>query len=623
MGIGPLLNSAKKLISAPRKMAELLSNQYSSVFSSPQYDSISVETLFPSFDVLSFRSLTDISFTDNELAEAMQGLDPTSAPGPDGFPAILLNKCSDALSTPLAKIWSSSLESGEIPSECKAATISPIHKGKSRALPKNYRPVALTSHLIKVFEKVVRKRIVEFMDEHRLFNDSQHGFRGGRSCLSQLLSHFDRITAELEKGYGVDVIYLDFAKAFDKLDHGITLHKLKALGIHGNLGRWISCFLTNRTQSVIVEGRKSAPKPVVSGVPQGSMLGPLLFLVLIGDIDKDVASSFLSSFADDTRIGRKITDISDLACLQADLEAIYTWSSANNMQFNCDKFELVRYRSNISKAVQAETSYTSYDGSPIEEKDHVRDLGVTLSNDATFKKHIQERCELAKSKISWFLRTFSSRQRCPMTTLWKSLIMSHIEYCSQLWSPSTVGNIQALELLQKAFISRIDGMYGLSYWEQLSELKLYSLERRRERYQVIYTWRILEGQVPNIDTTPIRSTHSDRRGRMCIPPSLSSSAPERIKSIRFASLAHKGPRLFNSLPTEIRNLTGCSVDCFKGALDRYLRTLPDEPLIPSMTKYKDCDTNSIIDWGATVRLRRRTLCAAWSPKDSRQSSTAC
>ena len=321
----------------------------------------------------------------------------------------------------------------------------------------------------------------------------------------------------------MDVIYLDFAKAFDKVDHGITLQKLKAFGIHGNLGRWIFTFLTNRTQAVIVDGRRSMPKPVISGVPQGSVLGPLLFLVLIGDIDQNVATAFLSSFADDTRVGNKISNMSDATRLQDDLSAVYKWSVDNNMEFNSDKFELMRYRSRASKDIQAETSYVSFDGSPIEEETHVRDLGVTLSNDATFTQHIQNRCELTKSKISWVLRTFHSRSRTLMLTLWKSLIMCHLDYCSQLWSPSGIGHTQSLELLQKAFVSRIDGMRDLSYWEQLKELKLYSLERRRERYQAIYTWRIIESQVPNIDSTPICANINERRGRSCIlPPRLST-----------------------------------------------------------------------------------------------------
>ena len=244
IGVGPLIDSAKRLISAPQEMAEMLSDQYSSVFSVPQDKNISSQALFPDGDY-THQGIADIIFNDCELADAMQELSANAAPGPDGFPAILLKRCCEALSPPLAKIRRKSVSTGEIPGVCKSATIMPIHKGKSRAILNNYRPVALTSHLIKVFEKVVRKSIVQFMKDNNLFNNSQHGFLGGRSCLSQLLIHFDRITYELMNGRGVDVIY--FAKAFDKVDHGITLKMLASIGTKGRLGRWLYSFLTNRT----------------------------------------------------------------------------------------------------------------------------------------------------------------------------------------------------------------------------------------------------------------------------------------------------------------------------------------------------------------------------------------
>ena len=617
VGVGPLINSDKKTTSSPQEMTEILSDQYSSVFSDPSDDNIDANTIFPEQHTTDTPSLSQIQFSDSELAGAMNNLATNAAPGPDGFPAILLKKCSSVLAPPLALIWRKSLETSDIPTICKSATITPIHKGKSRAMAKNYRPVALTSHLIKVFEKVVRSHIVNFMSDHTLFNSTQHGFRGGHSCLSQLLNHFDKITCELESGKGVDVIYLDFAKAFDKLDHGITLKKLEFLGIKGLLGRWIATFLTNRTQSVVIDGHKSSPKPVISGVPQGSVLGPLLFLVLIGDIDKEVMEAFLSSFADDTRVGKGISTPADTVLLQSDLNAVYNWSVINNMLFNSDKFELVRYESKASKQTQAETSYSSNDGSIINETKHVRDLGVTLSNDATFNQHITDRCELVKAKVAWILRTFHSRDRLPMLTLWKTLVLCHLDYCSQLWSPSDVGSTQRLELLQKAFTSRIEGMSSLNYWDQLRHLRLQSLERRRERYQIIYTWRIIEGQVPNFDSTPIKVTLSDRRGRSCVLPSIASTASHRIKSIRFASLPHKGPRLFNCLPLSIRALTNCSVTVFKGQLDRFLSSLPDQPLIPSMTAYRQCESNSVIDWiNHQRRLTKSTLRPLLGQEDS-------
>ena len=170
------------------------------------------------------------------------------------------------------------------------------------------------------------------MDKHNLFNPSQHGFRCGRSCLSQLIAHYELILQLMEEGYDVDVIYLDFAKAFDKVDFDIILKKLRSLGIRHKLGRWIHTFITGRTQTVLVNGARSNPASVKSGVPQGSVLGPLLFLILIGDIDKDVASAFLSSFADDTRMGHGVNTYEDAELFQNDLKSvsgllIITWNS--------------------------------------------------------------------------------------------------------------------------------------------------------------------------------------------------------------------------------------------------------------------------------------------------------
>ena len=207
-----------------------------------------------------------------------------------------------------------------------------------------------------------------------------------------------------------------------------------------------------------MEGQASRQMPVTSGVPQGSVLGPLLFLVLIGDIDANVASSFLSSFADDTRIGNMITSDEDVRRLQADLESIYQWSINNNMSFNSNKFELLRYRSKESKEFQTSLAYTSNNGQEIKETQHVRDLGVIMSNDATFTTHIHQKTKSVKALISWILRTFKSRETLPMITLWKTQVICHLDYCSQLWSPSKTGAIQCLELLQKAFFSKIRGL---------------------------------------------------------------------------------------------------------------------------------------------------------------------
>ena len=317
-------------------MESTLLIQYSSVYSKPKEMLPSSIELFPveKADLSgSGNKLLDIIFGENDIIEAIDDISPTAAAGPDGFPAILLKQCKEALSKPLFLLWRKFLDLGMTPESLKMGHIIPTHKGGSNGVASHYRPVALTSHIIKIFEKIVRKNIVDFMERHDLFNNNQHGFRMGRSCLSQLLSHYDKILSLLEQGLNVDVIYLDFSKAFDKLDFHIILKKLKELGITGKLGRWIHSFLTGRNQSVLVNGTRSAPTPVLSGVPQGSVIGPLLFLVLIGDIDEFVNYSFLSSFADDTRVAKGIRNIQEASQLQLDLNEVYAWAESNNMTF--------------------------------------------------------------------------------------------------------------------------------------------------------------------------------------------------------------------------------------------------------------------------------------------------
>ena len=185
-----------------------------------------------------------------------------------------------------------------------------------------------------------------------------------------------------------------------------------------------------------------------------------------------------------------------------------------------------------------------------------------------------------------------------MMTLWKSLVRSKLEYCSQLWCPFKKGDIQDLEQVQKSFFRKIKGMEQLSYWEQLQSLSTYSLERRRERYRMIYVWRIIEGQVPNISDQEHRKVETKwhiRRGRVCLIPSVNSHATQAIKTLRYASFGIQGPRLFNVLPAYIRNTTGCSVETFKNKLDNFLQTVPDEPQVKGYTAMRRADSNSLLD----------------------------
>ena len=240
--IGPLLNKLNEYTSNSSEMGEILSSQYASVFSEP-----SPSPYHSMIDDPDIPAISEIDFTEEDIIAAIDELSNTSASGPDGLTAIFLKKCKLSLSRPLYQLWRDCVNLGITPWTLKEAHVIPIHKGGHQGLAANYRPIALTSHLIKVFEKVVRTHLVNFLDENNIFNPNQHGFRIGRSCLSQLLAHYDKIVSLLERGVNVDTIYLDFSKAFDKVDHGILLKKLSLIGIRGKVLTWIeSCSCSPR-----------------------------------------------------------------------------------------------------------------------------------------------------------------------------------------------------------------------------------------------------------------------------------------------------------------------------------------------------------------------------------------
>ena len=231
-----------------------------------------------------------------------------------------------------------------------------------------------------------------------------------------------------------------------------------------------------------------------------------------------------------------------------------------------------------------------------------KDLGVKMSSDGTFKLHIAGVVREARSQAAWVLRTFVTREKLPMLTLFKSLVQCKLDYCSQLWSPTSKSEISALEMVQRSFIRKIQGIGSMPYWEQLKSLKLYSQERRRERYMIIYIWRILEDQVPNIcDKVKLKShrhgAEETRTGRLCEIPPLNRSCHKHVQNLREASMPVRGQKLFNYLPKHLREMTGCSKDTFKAALDQYLTTLPDEPQIQGYTSMRRADSNSLLDMG--------------------------
>ena len=233
-------------------------------------------------------------------------------------------------------LFQKSFDTGVVPRDWKLANVTAIHKKGSKTLVNNYRPVSLTFKVCKVMEGMLRDCIVDHLKTRKLIKESQHGFSKGRSCLTNLLIFLEEVTKFIVNGNPVDVIYLDFSKAFDKVSHRRLLLKFRSLGVGEKISCWVENWLTDRKQRVVVRGCESEWLPVTSGVPQGSVLGPTLFLVYVNDIEENVFSNILK-FADDTKIYRSVSTMENIQDLQRDLRSLYQWSVEWQMLFNVDK----------------------------------------------------------------------------------------------------------------------------------------------------------------------------------------------------------------------------------------------------------------------------------------------
>ena len=548
--IGPLRNQENILTDDDQEMSNILKERFQSVFSKPKFK----------FDTNRFYSTDNPAFTvdfdEDDIISAINEMPNNTSSGPDTWPAILLKKCKSQLSKPLKIMWKLSLKTGEIPNELLKAYITPIYKKGDKCTAANYRPISLTSLIIKIIERIIRKCIIKYLEAGGKLNNIQHAFRVGRSCLSQLLNHFDNILYTIELGYQYDVVYTDFASAFDKCDFAVICEKLNAIGINHDVGMWIHNFLTQRTFSVVVNRTKSSKAKVESSVPQGTVLAPLLFLILINDIDHNIDQCDISTFADDAKIAKEIRVPQDRDSLQEGVNKLGDWSDENNMTFNNNKFQMISYSQSGTHTPSVYT-YHSKDGVEIEEETEIKDLGVLMNKDMTFSSQIQKAVTKAKQKSGWILRTFRCRDRDAIMTLYKSLVLPHLEYCSVLVSPHQITEIQLLESVQRSMTARITAYKDYNYYERLKILKLYSIQRRRERYTVIYVWKIIEGLCPNLPKHPIETYDHIRKGRMCKIPPINTKCPIRIRTIKENTLPVRGLRLYNSLPKELREKNWC------------------------------------------------------------------
>ncbi len=317
-------------------MAELLNNFFGSVFTREDTENI------PVAEEMEGGILDSITITEKAVREQIQNLKTDSAAGPDEIGPKLLQELESVLTRPLTWIFRESINSGEVPAEWRSANVTPILKKGAKSDPGNYRPVSLTSVCCKLLESILRDALMDHLTVNNLLNPSQHGFMPGKSCTTNLLEFMEKTTKVIDAGLPFDVFFLDFAKAFNKVPRERLLEKLRAHKVRGKVLNWIRNWLTGRRQRVVLNGKFSSWAEVLSGVPQGSVLGPILFLIFINDLDGAARLiEILRKFADETKLGQTMSTDEDKKRLQQALDNLCEWADKWGMEFNIKKCKIM------------------------------------------------------------------------------------------------------------------------------------------------------------------------------------------------------------------------------------------------------------------------------------------
>lgn len=487
--IGPLKDEDGKLVTDNLGMSNILNNYFGSVYTCED------ESTIPTSTQQQFhRELGSIQITPNIVVQKIEALKNGSAPGNDSISVELLKVTKYFVSVPLAYIFKESIKTGEIPSDWKEANVTPIFKKGCKSVPANYRPISLTSICCKLMESIIKDFILEHLNVNNLIKPSQHGFTKNKNCTTNLLEFLQAVESNIDGGYSVDVIYLDFAKAFDKVPKKRLISKLKAHGISGNLLAWIESWLTGRKQRVILNGESSPWRDVLSGIIQGSILGPLLFVIFINDIDEVVNLDVFMKFADDTKGGKIIKSTADKDLFQSCIDKLFEWSIKWGMEFNIQKCKILHFGSK-------NPNYEYFmNGVKLQKVDSEKDVGVVIHSSLKPSSQCKESARKASYVLNQLTKAFHFRDSKVFLQLYKRYVRPHLEYATPVWSPWTNEDKNTLEKVQIRAVHSVSGLHSKDYESKLKELKIMSLEERRKRCDMIQVYKILHG-IDNVDET--------------------------------------------------------------------------------------------------------------------------
>ena len=486
-GVSPL-KVDNRIHEGNKEKAGVLSNQFQSVFTqedTSHMPSLTEEPRLP--------SIGQLLISTNGVKKLLSNIDPKKACGPDEIPCRIMKERAEEIAPYLKDIYQQSIDNNVVPEDWRSANITCLFKKGDRSVPANYRPVSLTSVPCKILEHIIFRHINTHLDRHKFLVDYQHGFRSQRSCETQLISTLEEITRSVDQKRQVDMLILDFSKAFDTVAHQRLLLKLEHCGIRGKMLQWLSSWLTNRKQCVVVDGEFSNEVMVTSGVPQGTVLGPLMFLIYVNNIGKGL-SSRIRLFADDALLYKEIRSQEDADILQDDLSKLERWSVVWQMSFNPQKCTVLRVH---RKRNPVRSNYQLL-GHTLEESQSSKYLGVEISSDLKWNSHIDAITSKANQTLGFLRRNL---QKCPEKVkeqAYTALVRPHLEYASCAWDPYLKKNIEKIEAVQRKAARFVKSNYTReegTVTALLKDLQWRSLVERRQQARLVMMFKIVRNLV--------------------------------------------------------------------------------------------------------------------------------
>jgi len=550
-GVGMLKNKNGESIVIAADKAELLNEFFSSVFTLDNHaiPSLPVDEKFSD-------SLEEVDFSFIKIFRVLNKLKAKHTMGPDGLSTFFLKNLSGSIAFPLLLIFNQSFQSGRLPAIWKHAVITPVFKKGLASNVNNYRPISITCVCCKVMETVIKDEMLSFLLKHNKITKQQHGFLSKRSTVTQLLECVNDWSLALNYKQSVDCIYIDFAKAFDSVVHSKLCAKLAAIGIKGKLLNWIVSFLSCRTQQVKVGGQLSSTVNVISGVPQGSVLGPLLFLVYINDL-VDVFDSKLEVklFADDVKIYIVLDNIASFTLMQDGLNKLAIWADLWQLTISIPKCSVLHLGTSISPH-----NY-NINNNVLPNTNSILDLGVTIDCHLRFNLHINNIVAKAHQRACLILRCFKSRNAGVLFRAFVVYVRPLLEYCAPVWSPSYKSDIFQIESVQRRFTKRLHSLWPESYFDRLTVLHADCLQLRRLKADLTMIYKIVNNLVDinnNIISLSSFKINLRRHSKYLVKPKIN-------RNCRFFSFACRNIDVWNSLPECIVNIN--NLNSFKDKLN--------------------------------------------------------